>query len=77
MATVATVYTLAPQVRTAEAILGREDEPGAERPRAQNKRVWASLERDSGRQPLYSVIVALERPWGNQVSRMLCGTESL
>jgi hypothetical protein len=46
MATVATVYTLAPQVRTPEAIMGREDEPCAERPRAQNKRVWASLERD-------------------------------
>jgi hypothetical protein len=46
MATVATVYTLAPQVRTAEAIMGREDEPCAERARVQNKRVWASLERD-------------------------------
>ncbi len=36
----------APQVRTAEAIMGREDELCAERARAQNKRVWASLERD-------------------------------
>lgn len=47
MSTVATVYTSAPFVRTPEQLL-RELQPGAqavpvERPRPQDKRVWASL----------------------------------
>ena len=45
MATVATVYSVAPHVRTAEHIMGLEERQGKP-PRAQNKRVWASLERD-------------------------------
>lgn len=48
MATVAAVYTIAPYVRTAEAVLGclapqRAREP-PDRPRPESKRVWASLE---------------------------------
>jgi hypothetical protein len=47
MATVAAVYTIAPYVRTAEAVLGglapqHAREPPA-RPRPESKRVWASL----------------------------------
>lgn len=45
MATVATVYSVPPHARTAEQVMGlekREDKP----PRTQDKRVWASLERD-------------------------------
>jgi hypothetical protein len=46
MATVATVYSIAPQVRSAEAIMGLEDsEPATPRPRARHKRVWASVAR--------------------------------
>ena len=44
MATVATVYTLKAQVRTAEAIMGLEEDDQA-RPCARNKRVWASVKR--------------------------------
>lgn len=52
MATVATVYTVAPFVRTPEeflrTLMRREDDPGAKppaaaRPRPEAKRVWASL----------------------------------
>lgn len=48
MATVAAVYTIAPYVRTAEAVLGglapqHAREP-PDRPRPERKRVWASLE---------------------------------
>ena len=47
MATVASVYSVAEHKRIPEAIMGSEDEqPGAVRPRAKNKRVWASVERD-------------------------------
>jgi len=46
MATVAAVYTLEPQERTPEQIMGpKEKKPPAAR--AQNKRVWASVEHDS------------------------------
>lgn len=45
MATVAAVYSLKPQERTPEMVMGVEEEKGR-RPRAENKRVWASLERD-------------------------------
>jgi hypothetical protein len=47
MATVATVYSIAPQVRSAEAIMGLEEpqEIGS-RPRARDKRVWASVARE-------------------------------
>lgn len=45
MATVATVYSVEKHQRTAEQIMGREDRT-LPAPRASNKRVWASLERD-------------------------------
>lgn len=53
MATVATVYTVEPHVRTAEEIVGELRESAdsadaqarAERPRPENKRVWASVEK--------------------------------
>jgi hypothetical protein len=52
MAMVATVYSIARHVRRPEAIMGleedAEDSP-ASKPRARNKRVWASVERDPGK----------------------------
>ena len=51
MATVAAVYTQAPLVRTTDDIIDelrgvkRPDRPKQKRPRPENKRVWASLER--------------------------------
>jgi hypothetical protein len=45
MATVAAVYSVAAQPRTAEAVMGLEAQ-STPRPRARNKRVWASVERD-------------------------------
>lgn len=49
MATVATVYTIAPHVRAAEEVI-RPPKPklvsdGSKRPRPEHKRVWASLEK--------------------------------
>ena len=52
MAMVATVYSVARHVRCPEAIMGLEEDPEdcpASRPRARNKRVWASVERDPGK----------------------------
>jgi hypothetical protein len=49
MATVATVYSIAPHLRTAESIMnieGSEDNRTA-KPRPENKRIWASLERNA------------------------------
>jgi hypothetical protein len=45
MATVAAVYSIETEQRTAEQIMGHPTEPPA-RPRATNKRVWASVEKD-------------------------------
>jgi hypothetical protein len=47
MATVAAVYTIAPFVRTPEELIGDSSCPraGPPRPRPQQKRVWASLEK--------------------------------
>lgn len=47
MATVATVYTIAPFVRTPEQLLGKSGSPraGPPRPRPEQKRVWASIEK--------------------------------
>jgi hypothetical protein len=49
MATVAAVYTIQPYSRTAEDILGclapHHEREGSGRPRPENKRVWASLEK--------------------------------
>ncbi|MCP4208110.1 MAG: ISKra4 family transposase [Shimia sp.] len=52
MAMVATVYSIARHFRRPEAIMGLEEDPQAcpaSRPRARNKRVWASVERDPGK----------------------------
>lgn len=52
MAMVATVYSMARHVRRPEAIMGLEGDPKdspSSRPRPQNKRVWASVERDAGK----------------------------
>lgn len=50
MATVAAVYTLAPYVRTPEAVLGglapQHGREPPDRPRPERKRVWASLEQE-------------------------------
>lgn len=48
MSTVAAVYTIRSHVRTPEQIMQRNTETQEEhRPRAENKRVWASVERDA------------------------------
>jgi hypothetical protein len=52
MAMVATVYSIARHIRRPEAIMGLEEDPQdapSSRPRARNKRVWASVERDPGK----------------------------
>ena len=47
MATVAAVYSIEQQVRTAEEIMNLTDRPAKQiRPRARDKRVWASVERE-------------------------------
>ena len=48
MATVAAVYTIAPFVRTPEELTGNSSSPrpGPPRPRPEQKRVWASLEKE-------------------------------
>ncbi len=43
MTTVASVYEVAPHLRTAEQIMGQAEEPAPKRPKVQNKRVWASV----------------------------------
>ncbi|MBK7956466.1 MAG: ISKra4 family transposase [Candidatus Accumulibacter sp.] len=43
MATVASVYEVAPHLRTAEQIMGQDESTAPKRPKVQNKRVWASL----------------------------------
>jgi hypothetical protein len=43
MATVASVYEVAPHLRTAQQIMGQDESSAPKRPRIQNKRVWASL----------------------------------
>lgn len=47
MATVATVYSIAPHQRTAETIMGVEEAENTCIPRARNKRVWASVKREA------------------------------
>ena len=48
MATVATVYSIEPYPRTAEAIMGREEmTENTSKPRPRNKRVWASVQREA------------------------------
>jgi hypothetical protein len=46
MATVASVSTVAPSVRSPEAVITADDDK-APRPRVHNKRVWASVEREA------------------------------
>jgi len=48
MATVVSVYELAPYPRTPEQILDPDQQPKGKRPRAQNKRTWARVEADQG-----------------------------
>jgi hypothetical protein len=48
MATVVSVYEVAPYPRTAEQILDPEQQPEIKRPRPQNKRTWARVEADQG-----------------------------
>ena len=43
MATVASVYEVAPHLRTAEQIMGQDESTAPKRPKVQHKRVWASL----------------------------------
>ena len=43
MATVASVYEVAPHVRTAGQIMGQDESSTPKRPKVRNKRVWASL----------------------------------
>ncbi|MBC8503424.1 MAG: ISKra4 family transposase [Chloroflexi bacterium] len=46
MATVAAVYTIEPFMRAPEDIIGDSSLPGPPRPRPEQKRVWASLEKE-------------------------------
>lgn len=46
MAAVATVYDIEENPRTAQQIMGLEDTDTSAQPRARNKRVWASVERE-------------------------------
>ncbi|MCI0438787.1 MAG: ISKra4 family transposase [Chloroflexi bacterium] len=46
MATVAAVYSIEPHPRTAETLMGLEEE-NTPKPRARNKRVWASVRREA------------------------------
>jgi hypothetical protein len=43
MATVASVYEVAPHLRTAGQIMGQDESAAPKRPKVQHKRVWASL----------------------------------
>jgi hypothetical protein len=45
IATVAAVYSIERQVRMPESVMGVDSEEDAPKPRARNKRVWASVER--------------------------------
>ena len=46
MATVAAVYEVEPYLRSAAQIMGQDLTPMSERPKVQNKRVWASLHQE-------------------------------
>jgi len=48
MATVVSVYEVAPYPRLAEQILDPDHQPEGKRPRPENKRTWARLEADQG-----------------------------
>jgi len=48
MATVASVYEVAPFARTPEQILDPDQQPEGKRPRPENKRTWARVEADQG-----------------------------
>jgi hypothetical protein len=68
MATVASVYDVAPPVRTAESIMGQDERPG-ERPKPSHKRVWASVRQEPAQviEPLFAEAERRdpehERPW--------------
>ncbi|MFQ5653023.1 MAG: hypothetical protein ACE5IY_24095 [bacterium] len=46
MATVASVYDIAPHIRSADSIIGSKEEP-SQPPKPGNKRVWASVEKSA------------------------------
>ena len=46
MATVAAVYEVDPYLRSAAQIMGQDQTPMSQRPKVQNKRVWASLRQE-------------------------------
>jgi len=48
MATVASVYEVAPYPRTPEQIMNPDQHPEGKRPRPENKRTWARVEADQG-----------------------------
>ena len=48
MATAASVYEVAPHLRTAEQIMGQAEEHAPKRPKVQNKRGWASVRQKPG-----------------------------
>lgn len=68
MATVATVYTIAPFVRTPEEVLGESGSPraGPPRPRPEQKRVWASIEKSPEEVIEESLAEARYRDLGNE-----------
>jgi len=69
MATVVTVYSVAPHKRTAEMVMGQQEKPKVAEPRARNQRVWASIEREASTVVDEAVQEALRRdpertrPW--------------
>ncbi len=60
MATVASVYEVAPHLRTAGQIMGQDESSAPKRPRIQDKRVWASL-RQSPAQVIEEMFAEAER----------------
>jgi hypothetical protein len=66
MATVATVYSIEGQVRNAEAIMGLKKADETHKPRARNKRVWASVEREPQASAFMPRAVKKQKPgWPN------------
>ena len=64
MATVVSVYEIAPYPRTAEQILDPEQKPDGRRPRASNKRTWARVEADQGTVLEQGFEEAMRNQWG-------------
>jgi hypothetical protein len=64
MAEVATVYDIEKHVRSAQSIMGLEEKPT--QPRARNKRVWASIEREHDMVTEEAFLEALHRDPGRK-----------